>query len=98
MLHVLINDTPFKAIDFTEETIKDDYCEKELQKITFHFNVTSKTYHEVTTLLYKNDFHVHVPDRNLSFPATIANYSTSITNLYKENEVGTFYLELVEKC
>ncbi|RXT06949.1 DUF3219 family protein [Ammoniphilus sp. CFH 90114] len=51
----------------------------------------------MTTLLYKQSFDVKVPGSKLEFRGTIVNYSTSITNLYKENEVGDFRLELIEQ-
>lgn len=70
---------------------------RDLIKIGFDFKVSSSEYHDVTTLLYKNNFNVKVPDLELSFQATISNYSTSITNLYEENNVGDFYLELIER-
>ena len=66
-------------------------------KISFDFIVTHEDYHNVTTLLYENDFIVKVPEENLEFPATISNYSTSITNLYEEGAEGEFKLELIEK-
>ncbi|HLS10201.1 DUF3219 family protein [Lentibacillus sp.] len=70
---------------------------KKLTKLRFDFNVTHETYHDVTTLLYKNDFVINVPEKNLEFPAVISNYSTSITNLYEAGAVGDFKLELTEK-
>lgn len=70
---------------------------KERIKAGFDFKVKSEDYHDVTTLLYLNDFIIRIPEMELEFPATISNYSTSITNLYKENEVGDFRLELIEK-
>lgn len=69
-----------------------EYCQ-----ISFEFTVTHEDYHDVTTLLYKNDFIVHVPKKNLEFPAVITNYSTSITNLYEKGSTGLFKLELTEK-
>jgi hypothetical protein len=71
--------------------------EPEPKKISISFQVTHKDYHDVTTLLYENDFIVEVPTENLKFPAQIHSYSTSVTNLYKENAVGDFKLELQEK-
>lgn len=65
--------------------------------IYIEFLVTHEEYHDVTTLLYKNDFTVKVPDENIEFQARISNYSTSITNLYEEGSEGEFRLELIEK-
>lgn len=94
---VILNETTIDAINFYEETVTDRKSKKELQKVKFNFQVSSSIYHDITTLLYKNDFDVKVPEKNLEFKATIHNYSTSITNLYNAGEVGEFYLELVEK-
>lgn len=66
-------------------------------KVNFEFLVNHDTYHEITTLLYKNDFTVKIPEKNITFEAIITNYSTSITNLYEKDAVGTFVLELSEK-
>lgn len=87
---VFINNYPIEAKNFQKEVSK--HC-----KISFEFTVTHEDYHDVTTLLYKNDFIVKVPAENLEFPATISNYSTSITNLYEEGAEGEFKLELMEE-
>ncbi|MFC0560098.1 DUF3219 family protein [Halalkalibacter alkalisediminis] len=47
----------------------------------FDFEVTSEEYHAMTTLLYKMNFDVKIPDRNWSGRPAIRNYSTSFTNL-----------------
>lgn len=94
---VLINETSIQAEDFYEETMTDKQTGEDLHKIGFHFKVTSEDYHDITTLLYKNDFYVKVPGKNMAFQATIYTYSTSITNLYEENAIGDFSLELIEK-
>ena len=44
------------------------------------------------------DFRIRVPQKELDFPAAITNYSTSITNLYEENQVADYSLELTEKA
>lgn len=66
-------------------------------KVNFKFLVNHEAYHDVTTLLYENDFTVSIPAEDISFAATITNYFTSITNLYEKNAVGEFVLELSEK-
>ena len=66
-------------------------------KVGFGFLVNHEEYHDITTLLYKNDFTVTIPKEDITFPATISNYSTSITNLYEKDAVGEFKLELSEK-
>lgn len=87
---ILINNFPLEVNNLQRET-------SERIKISFDFIVTHEDYHNVTTLLYENDFIVKVPEENLEFPATISNYSTSITNLYEEGAEGEFKLELIEK-
>ena len=94
---VLLNKTSIEAINFNEEIIMDQNSKDELHKITFDFHVTTDEYHEITTLLYTNDFAVKVAEKSLEFRATIFNYSTSITDLYQDNEIGLFHLELLEK-
>jgi predicted component of viral defense system (DUF524 family) len=93
---VIVDQTHFNAADFHHEKVKDKQSDKMLNKIKFTFKVTSADYHMVTTLLYKNHFDVEVPRLHLKFKGTITNYSTSITNLYKENQVGDYTLELTE--
>ncbi|SDM93574.1 Protein of unknown function [Fictibacillus solisalsi] len=88
---VFLNDTKIMVRDFQQTTVNGR------RQISFLFQVEHKDYHDITTLLYKNDFDVKVPEEKLSFRASISNYSTSVTNLYEENAVGDFYLELTEK-
>jgi len=87
---VLINDVPIEAHNYRKE-------DANRRKINFDFIVKHENYHDMTTLLYENDFIVKVPEENLEFAATITNYSTSITNLYEEGAEGDFKLELTEK-
>lgn len=94
---ILLNDRVIQAMNYKDTVIKDETTNEELQKVSFDFHVTSDEYHDITVLLYKNNFAVEVPERNLSFQATILNYSTSITDLYKSNQTGLFHLELLEK-
>lgn len=96
-LKVVLNETSIDTTNFYHTTVTDEVTKKQLQKIIFDFKVSSSMYHDITVLLYKNDFEVKVPEENLMFHATIHNYSTSITDLYAENEVGDFHLELIEK-
>lgn len=92
---VTINDVTIVAINFQLVLLQDDG--KERRKISFDFKVKSEQSHEITTLLYKNDFIVKIPEKELKFPATIYNYSTSITDLTVKDAVGDFKLELIEK-
>lgn len=87
---IMLNNRLFQVNSYKEERVND------ARIISVEFFVTSEEYHEVTTLLYKNHFDVVVPEENLSFEAVIEQYSTSLTNLYKENQVSTFSLSLHE--
>ncbi|RKL66649.1 DUF3219 domain-containing protein [Salipaludibacillus neizhouensis] len=87
---VILNETPIDLEGYEEDIVDG------LIKISLLFNVSHRDYHEITTLLYKGTFDVKVPDKNLSFKGTIHNYSTSITNLYKQESVGEFHLSLIE--
>ncbi|GAB3046612.1 DUF3219 family protein [Virgibacillus ainsalahensis] len=93
---VMLNNRTINTKNFNQQTVVKDG--RQLLMISFEFEVTSSDYHAVTALLYENDFTVKVPDENLDFSATIQNYSTSITNLYEENNVGIFNLELIQKA
>jgi Protein of unknown function (DUF3219) len=92
---VVLND---RLISVNRLTIEPAFVKngKKHKKIAFDFKVSSKDYHDITTLLYKNGFVVKVPSENLEFNASIHTYSTSLTNLYEEGAVGDFQLELVE--
>lgn len=94
---IVLDTTPIQVENFSHTTLPDRNKPDVLRKVTFDFEVTSEMYHDITTLLYKNDFTVTIPGKNIYFEATIANYYTSITNLYEENNVGIFHLELIEK-
>lgn len=83
-----------------DRTIQLTNCEEEkvngLYKVSVEFDVTSEEYHDVATLLYKGTFDVKIPEKDIAFRGTIHNYSTSITNLYNEGEVGQYKLTLLE--
>lgn len=87
---IIINDYPIEAINVKFE-------HEEPNKLSFDFVVTHEQYHDVTTLLYKNDFTVEFPNENIQFSAVISNYATSVTNLYETGAEGDFHLELIEK-
>ncbi|TRM10560.1 DUF3219 family protein [Lentibacillus cibarius] len=92
---IIINDMELIASNVRAESIMKNGQLR--TKLNFDFKVTHDMYHDVTTLLYENNFIVKVPDKNLEFSAVITNYSTSITNLYEPGAVGDFKLELTEK-
>ncbi|SDN76459.1 DUF3219 family protein [Alkalicoccus daliensis] len=64
------------------------------KQISVRFDVSHEDYHEITTLLYKGEFVVRVPEKELEFPAVITSYATSITNLYEQGNTGEFHLTL----
>lgn len=64
--------------------------------ISVEFQVTSEEYHEIATLLYEGEFEVMVPEKNLKFRGRMIEYSTSITNLYKSGQTGTYKLSILE--
>ena len=88
---IFLNNTRIAITNYEEKSIND------LIKLSIEFAVTSDEYHDITTLLYKNKFHVNIPERNLSFHGVINRYSTSLTNLYKKNQVSQFSLEIIEQ-
>ena len=88
---IILNHTPIHVTNYHEE------MEDGLHKICVDFNVTSKDYHDITKLLYKGVFDVQVPQKGLTFTGDIQQYSTSITNLYQEGNVGDFRLCLRER-
>src|SRR5699024_10866039 len=94
---IILDTTPIQVENFSHTTISDQHNPDILRKVTSHFEVTSDTNQDITTLLYKNDLMLTIPGKNIHFQADISNYSTSITKLYEEDKVGTFHLELVEK-
>ncbi|WP_078598146.1 DUF3219 family protein [Evansella clarkii] len=79
------------------ENYKQTKTDNGLLQVTLDFKVSHEDYHEITTLLYKGVFDVEVPDKGLSFKGKIANYSTSVTNLYEKGNVGSFHLSLIEE-
>ena len=93
-----INDTEIHAYNFKEELVEEPNSEKEKRKISFDFKVTSEEYHDIAVLLYKMHFRIRIPAQEMEFDASISNYSTSITDLYKPNQVADYYLELIEQA
>lgn len=93
---IILNTTPINVESFSHTTVPTKESHDILRVIKIDFKVTSDMYHEMTTLLYKNDFDIIIPGKNIEFHGHILNYSTSITNLYKDGEVGMFHVELIE--
>nr|WP_289036901.1 DUF3219 family protein [uncultured Allobacillus sp.] len=94
---ILNDDLKIDATSISTDEAIDPITGKERKTLHIDFKVTSEDYHRVATFLYKNDFDVKVPTLNLRFPAYIQKYTTSVTNLYRENQVGDYSLTLIEK-
>src|SRR5699024_1617943 len=94
---VIINNYSIDVENLREEIIIGKTMNEKLRKICLDFQVSHKDYNDITTLLYTNYFIVKVLANNINFSSTIRSYSTSITNLYEENAVGDFKLELIER-
>lgn len=87
---IVLNETAIQLDSYREEIVNG------LHKISITFPVTHEDYHDVTTLLYKGNFDVKVPENNLSFKASIQQYFTDVTNLYEKGQIGQFQLTLLE--
>ncbi|MBT2679533.1 DUF3219 family protein [Bacillus sp. ISL-35] len=78
------------------EIIKFEYSrERGPLLVSVEFPVTSESYHDVTTLLYKGEFDVTISGYP-PFRGKVVQYSTSVTNLYESGQVGQFKLALIE--
>ena len=88
---IILDDREIQLNSYEEEKINGLY------KVSVFFDVTSEDYHDIATLLYNGTFDVKIPEKELMFRGTIYNYSTSITNLYEENQVGQYTLTLMEE-
>ncbi|MEK4532183.1 DUF3219 family protein [Solibacillus sp. FSL K6-1554] len=88
---IILNDRVIQLSSYEEEKVNGVY------KVSVIFDVTSKDYHDIATLLYNGTFDVKIPEKELMFRGTIYNYFTSIKNLYEENQVGQYTLTLVEE-
>jgi ribosome-associated translation inhibitor RaiA len=87
-------------LEIEVESLHDTKVEKNgdiLIQVEVKFKVDNDTYHDITTELYKNDFLVKVPEKDLEFQAEIQNYYTSITNLYEKEAVGEFNVVLIQR-
>jgi hypothetical protein len=87
---IVLNDTAIKVKRYEQRTVNDSL------EISVDFEVTSDAYHDIATLLYEGTFDVKVPETSLEFRGTIQQYSTSITNLYEEGQVGNYSVTLLE--
>ncbi|WP_353463193.1 DUF3219 family protein [Mammaliicoccus sciuri] len=88
--NIYLDETKIPLTFFEDETVDGLY------KVTIEFNVTSEAYHDIAVLLYRGRFDVEVPDKDKQFKGEIYNYSTSLTNLYEDNQVAVYHLVLKE--
>ena len=88
--NIYLDETKIPLTFFEDETVDGLY------KVTIEFNVTSEAYHDIAVLLYRERFDVEVPDKDKKFKGEIYNYSTSLTNLYEDNQVAVYRLVLKE--
>ncbi|CAD2071880.1 hypothetical protein GCM10007275_12810 [Jeotgalicoccus coquinae] len=66
--------------------------------VYIEFDVASEDYHNLSEHLYKEEFLVRLPgSNNEEFNAKIINYSTSLDNLYEEDNVGEYHITLKEE-
>jgi len=88
---IILDDTTIYVEHYEEEYLNG------LIKITVDFKVTSEDYHDIAVLLYRETFDIKVPERGLAFRGNIQQYSTSLTNLYKKDQVADYKVTLLEK-
>lgn len=88
--NIYLDETQIPLTHFEDETVDGLY------KVTIEFNVTSEAYHDIAVLLYRGRFDVEVPAKDKKFKGEIYNYSTSLTNLYEDNQVAVYRLVLKE--
>ncbi len=77
-------------------TFFKDQTENGLHKIYIEFDVTSEDYHDIATLLYREQFDIDIPEIDTEFRGKIFNYATSLTNLYESEQVAQYNLVLIE--
>lgn len=87
---IVLNDYKIELTDFEERE------ENGRLVISVKFDVTSKAYHDVTTLLYEEVFDITVPEKDMKFKGVITNYLTSLDNLYEEDQVGKYQVTFTE--
>lgn len=87
---IKLNDTVIPIENYEERIVNG------LHNIIIDFKVTSVDYHDIAVLLYEGTFNVAIPEKDLMFKGSIQQYSTSITNLYEEGQVGDYHVSLLE--
>lgn len=75
--------------------VKELTRDEEEGTVRIAFDVASEDYHNLSKHLYKEEFLVRLPgSNNEEFRARIINYSTSLDNLYEEDNVGEYRITL----
>lgn len=78
--------------------VKELKRDEEEGTVRIAFDVASEDYHNLSEHLYKEEFLVRLPgNNNEEFRAKIINYSTSLDNLYEEDNVGEYRITLKEE-
>lgn len=78
--------------------VKELKRDEEEGTVRIAFDVASEDYHNLSEHLYKEEFLVRLPgNNNEEFRARIINYSTSLDNLYEEDNVGEYRITLKEE-
>ena len=78
--------------------VKELKRDEEEGTVYIEFDVASEDYHNLSEHLYKEEFLVRLPgNNNEEFQARIINYSTSLDNLYEEDQVGEYRITLKEE-
>ena len=89
---IYINSRAFQE----EKMLRNGRTEEGKRIVEFMFQVTHEEYHDVTVLLYENDFNVQVGESE-PFQSEILQYSTDTVNLYELGSRGRYTLALIEK-
>ncbi|KGR74801.1 DUF3219 family protein [Ureibacillus sinduriensis] len=87
---IKLNDTVIPIENYEERIVEG------LHNIIIDFKVKSEDYHDIAVLLYEGTFNVVIPEKDLMFKGSIQQYSTSITNLYEEGQIGDYHVSLLE--
>ncbi|QQD86094.1 DUF3219 family protein [Jeotgalicoccus sp. ATCC 8456] len=75
--------------------VKELVRDKEEGTVNIVFDVASEDYHYLSKHLYQEQFRVRIPGNdNEEFEAKIVNFSTSLDNLYEEDNVGEYNITL----
>ena len=75
--------------------VKELIRDTEAGEVRITFDVASEDYHHLSEHLYQEEFKVRIPgNNNEEFDGKIVNFSTSLDNLYEEDNVGEYKITL----